>query len=263
MLDPNNPTDAGDFVMRERAWPHMMANGERISFPSFVADMQPWEPGVTSPAAAPPSGLVSTTTYPVTVTVIDTTFTAPDGVTLSDYFNPWGLIDVGSQYSLQSYSAATAEIESDKLIFNATGLTEYVASGVPTSADYVGYFEAHPGAYDSVPVADTEVYIVARATIDGEGYVASILSNGTQYRFYLQVYPDPRSYIDAGLLASGYFKCWILVSEDNIKTVCQRTEDGYYLASDGTWQADFTAAHDITDSTYTDRGYVIVGGYKP
>jgi hypothetical protein len=257
MLDPDNPTDAGAFIERRRGWPHFMANGARASYPRFIADMQAGTAGSTSAPAGLPAGLASATTYPADVVVIDTTFSAVNGTLLENYNFPG---DTGSQYSKATSSTISAEIENDELTGDGSGTAFYLASGVPTSADYIAQFQAVPASYGVPAASGKYVAVLARYTGPGTGYQASVGSDGTQYQIDLGVIGGSTTTVDAGLLVSGYFQVYLSLQGTSIQVAVQRSQDGLWLTAGSAWQAAFTTAISITDSTYTLAGDVFIGG---
>lgn len=264
MLDLNNQTDAGAFIERRRGYPHSMADGARASYPRFIADMEAGTAGgpPASLGGGIPAGLAPTTTYPASVTVIDTTFAAPDGVLLQDYFNPWGLADTGSQYT-KIFGTTDGQIEGSELTGANTGagFAGYLASGIPTSADYIAQFQAVPNPAGSLGLLDDTVWLLARSDPTGEsGYQLFVNSDGTQFQLVLQVMGGSGSTVDMGVPASGYFQLTLALQGDVISGAAQRSEDGMWLASDGTWQSAFAIAIQITDGTWTEAGRVLIGG---
>ncbi len=258
MLDPNNPTDAGDFVERRRGYPHMMTDGSRVSYPSFVADMQPAvDVAVATPPPALPVGLINSTV----ITVIDTTFTAPDGTLLQNYFSPWAMSagDIGSQYTKISGSV-DGEIVGNMLNGSASGAAAYLASGVPTSPDYVSAFQATPGNYGAAALNGGEVYVINRANPIDNGYKLAITGNGTDFVAELTVMGGATSSVVAGLLTLGFFQAYLSTQGTNIDAAVQRSQDGFWLTPAGTWQSAFVLAISLTDAAYTTAGRVIVGG---
>lgn len=257
MLDPDNPTDAGAFIERRRGYPHSMANGDRASYPSFVADMAPATSGTVSAPAALPSGIASPTVFPATVTVIDTTFTAANNTLLQNYNNP---ADPGSQFTRLG-GTINAEIESNRLTGVGSGSAVYLASGVPTSADYVVSFQAVPDSYGAAPANGTNVFAVGRAnTADTQGYQAVVLSDGVQYSVRLDVLAGGSTIVAMGLLTSGYYQVYLSLQGTAIQVAVQRTEDSKWITASGFWGPDFAVAISISDGTYTAAGNVLIGG---
>lgn len=259
LLDPNNPTDNGAFIERRRGWPHFMADGSRASYPVFLADMQPGVGAAPSGGAGLPAGLASDLIFPTTVVVIDTTFTAPNGTLLQNYFNPWGLVDTGSQYT-QIDMTTNAEIEDDVLTGAGTGSTSYLASGQSTSPDYIAQFQAVPDSYAAPPTSGKEVWLIGRANASNQGYQLIATSDGTNYQAELTVMGAGTTTVSMGTIASGYFEMFLSMQGTSIQAAVQRSEDGFWLAPDATWQAEFVVAISITDSTYALAGNVLIGG---
>lgn len=258
MLDPNNPTDNGDFIERRRGYPHMMANGNRASYPSFVADIQAGTATATDTTGIP-AGLAPTTTFPASVIVIDTTFAAPDGTLLQDYFIPYGLVDTGSQYT-QIDATIDAEVESGMLTGAGTGSTSYVASGLPTSADYIAAFKVVPDGYIQASANGTTEYLIGRANASHDGYKAAISSDGSVYSVALTVMGFATTTVLLGVLTSGFFEVLLSMQGTAVDVAVQRSEDNLWLSPDATWGADFVKAISITDATYSDKGDVLIGG---
>jgi hypothetical protein len=256
-LDPDNPTDAGAFIERRRGWPHSMSDGDRVSYPSFVADMAPATPGTSSPPAALPAGLASPLVFPATVTVIDTTFAATNGTLLQDYNN---ILDTGSQYTAIN-AGNNAEIEGNLLTGVGSGASKiYLASGLPTSADYICQFDAVPDSF-AAAAAGNEVFIVGRSNVAvSAGYQAVISSDGAQYSVGLHIISGATTSVAMGLLSSGRFTCYLSMQGSAIQVAVLRSQDNFWLASDASWGAAFAAAISITDTTYPNAGDVLLGG---
>lgn len=259
MLDPNNPTDAGDFIERRRGYPHMMADGNRASYPSFVADVQPAVDAPLTPPPSLPAGLGSSLVFPASVTVIDTTFTAPDDTLLQNYFIPYGLVDTGSQYT-QIDATIDGEIENAVLTGSGTGTTSYLASGLPTSADYIARFDAVPDGFEAPPHAGKEVWLIGRANASNDGYKAIVSSNGSEYLATLTVMPSTSTTVGMGTIASGFFTAYLSLQGTTIAMAVQRSIDNFWLSPDATWAAAFAKAISITDATYSAAGNVLIGG---
>ncbi len=255
-LDLTNPTDAGDFIERRRGFPHMMANGNRAIYPSFVADVQ--DGTVTLADSGGGGEFVTGTNHPV-VTVIDTTFTAYDGTLLQDYGWMTALnspIDPGSQYTQIDFTTS-AVIENDML--TGTGQTEYLASGKPTSPDYIAQFQVIPAGAGIAP-AGKQIYLIGRANASNNGYKVAIVSNGTIYHVALTVMGGATSTVDLGTLISGYYQVFLSMQGSAIDVAVQRSEDAFWVTSGAAWQAGFTKAISITDTTYATAGNVLIGG---
>lgn len=257
MLDPDNPTDAGAFIERRRGYPHSMVDGDRASYPSFVADMAPGTAGTSSAPPALPSGIASPVTFRATVTVVDTTFTAPNSTLLQSYNNP---LDTGSQFTKVG-GTTNANIQANVLTGVGSGGAVYLASGAPTSADYVIQFRATPDAYNVASAAGTNVFAVGRAnTADSQGYQAVVASDGIQYSIRLDVIAGGSTTVAMGLLTSGYYQVYLSLQGTAIQVAVQRTQDGKWITASGFWGADFAVAIAIVDGTYAAAGNVLVGG---
>ncbi len=259
MLDPNNPTDAGAFIERRRGYPHMMANGARASYPRFIADIQAGTAGTPGSEAGIPAGLASPLIFPASVTVIDTTFAAPNGTLLQNYALPWGLVDTGSQYT-QVDTTINAEVEDGVLTGAGSGSTAYLASGVPTSADYIAQFQAVPDSYGSAAPNGHEVWLIGRADASNNGYQMMATSDGTNYEARLTVMGGGSTTLSMGTIDSGFFEMFLSMQGTSIDVAVQRSEDSMWLNPGGSWVPDFVKAISITDGTYSVAGNVLIGG---
>lgn len=255
MLDQANQTDAGGFIKRVRGFPHLMVDGNRASYPSFVADMQAGEVEAT----VFPADLFSTTTYPSMVTVIDTSFTATEDTLLQDYFIPFGLSEIGSQYT-QITLTIDGIIVGNALSGNGIGATMYLASGVPTSANYICEFKMKPDAYDQTSVTGTLVYVIGRADASNNGYKLAVTSNGSAYSLALTVMGGATTTVVLGTLGSGYYHVYLSMIGLTIEAAVQRSEDFFWITDGAVWQSTFAKAISIMDSTYVGAGNVLIGG---
>jgi hypothetical protein len=209
-LDLLNPTDAGQPIERRRGFPHLMHDGARQSYPKFTADMQAGTVVTTPSSAGIPAGLAGPAPFPVSVNFIETTFKAPNDTLLSNYYIPFALAagDQGSQYTLID-ATNTAEIESDVLTGVGSGTTSYLASGVPTSADYICQFEAIPVDPTGLPTTGNGVAIRGRCISSRVGYQLSIQANATAYEADLTVMAPQGTDLNIGpansVFSLGYF----------------------------------------------------------
>lgn len=256
-LDLNATTDAGSFIERRAGWPHMMTDGSRVSYPSFVADMQ----GGTADAPVDlPDHIVLGAAYSATTTAVNTTFTAPNDTLLQNYYNPWGLHDIGSQYTRLGTSIDLA-IEDNQLTSLDTGDGLYLASGIPTAPDIVGKFQAIPENYNVAPKSGSEVFLLVRATVTGSGgYKIAVQGDGTQFVALLAVIGGTSVSVDAGLLDDGYFQAYISTIGNVVTGSLQRSTDKKWLAPDATWQTTAVNFAQFTDVAYTTAGRVVIGG---
>lgn len=260
MLDLNNQTDNGAFIERRRGWPHMMTDGSRLNISAFIADMQAGTSATTQASPAPPAELAPPATFPQLVTVIDTTFNAPNGTLLQDYFYTYGYKDIGSQYT-QIVSGTNAEIEAGALTGVGSGEATYLASGQPTSPDYIAQFEAIPASYSGYADSSARVFLIGRSdTAGGTGYEAAVTGGTSSYYVTLTIIGGATYSVALGSITSGEWTVYLSMQGTAISVAVQRTQDSLWVAPDGTWQADFTTCIAITDGTYTATGTVVIGG---
>lgn len=258
MLDPDNPTDAGAFIERRRGYPHLTVDGNRASYPSFVADMAPATSGSVSAPPALPSGLASPVTFPASVVVVDTTFTAANNTLLQNYSS---IFDTGSQYTILAGSTISLEVESHVLTGGTSGTAVYLASGVPTSPDYIAQFQAIPASYSEAAASGAQVFLIGRANAATHGYAAILTSDGAEYQIALTVQGGGgTTTVNAGLLSSGFFEVYLSMQGTAIQVAVQRTQDGFWLASDSSWGIAFDVAISIIDATFATAGNVLIGG---
>lgn len=257
-LDPHTLTDAGAFIERRRGYPHMMTDGSRVSYPSFIADVQ----GGTATTAignGVPEAVVTGATF--VVTVLKTGFQTTNGTLLQDYYLPagqWGT-DAGQQFT-QIDDTIDLEIENNQLVGAGTGSSSYLAAGVPTSPDYIIQYQVIPAAYDAVPTNGSEIWMIGRADGSYNGYKAIIKSDGSTYQAALEVMGAATTTVEAGLLTSGRFQVYLSLQGSAIDMAVQRTQDDFWLSSDATWGADFAKVVSLTDTTYTAAGRILLGG---
>jgi len=256
-LNIDDPTDNGDFIERRRGWPHMMVNGNRASYPSFVADVQ----AGTVTLADDGSALFMPGTNRAVVTVIRTTFTAPNQTLLQDYFSTDGYFpriagDIGSQYSQIDFTTSAVIVGN---VLTGVGQTEYLAAGKPTSADYIAQFQAIPASV-GVAANGKQLFLVGRANASNNGYKMIATSDGSVYQVKLTVMGAGTTTVAMGLLTSGFFQLYLSMQGAAIDVAVQRSEDDFWLRSDASWGASFDKAISITDTTYTTAGNVLIGG---
>ncbi len=102
----------------------------------------------------------------MTVTAINTTFTAPDGTLLQDYFIPWGLSDVGSQYT-QIISGTDGVIQDNAL----TNAYKRFLSGL----------EAKDKATGKTPIGRKALATVSRVLLPIVKVPTNIVGEAVQY----------------------------------------------------------------------------------
>jgi hypothetical protein len=240
-------TDNGQPIKRLRSYPHMLNDGKRVFYRQFLADL---ETGTVD-------GLVGTGT----AAIIACSFTAADGTPLASYSNPG---DVGAIWTPIA-GETDAEILHDRMTGAAAGDALYQASGTPLTPDYTLRFNVIPPAYDAV-VSDTTLFAIGRSTGLNTGYQVSVSADGTQYTLHLAVLGTAIPTIDVvmGTLATGFYTAWLVLRGPSVVAQAQRSQDGLFLRGDATWHsAAGTVAAELTDTTYTAPGAVMIGGVWP
>jgi hypothetical protein len=241
-LDSTVFTDNGAPIKRLRAYPHMLADGKRVFYRQFLADMETGTaPGMLEGVAA---------------TRIDCTFTAADGTALQDYANA---ADVGSVWTPV---AGSAQILADRMV--GTGSALYQASGSPLFPDYSLRFAVVPPAYDSV-LSGTSLFAIARSLGANTGYRAQVSADGTQYTLQVAALGTAVAVTVAmGTLTSGRYTVWLTMRGESIVAQVQRSQDALWLRQDALWLTDpATVAAAFAERTYTAPGVVMIGGVWP
>lgn len=248
LLDRDTFTDNGNPIKRVRSFPHILADGKRVFYRQFLADM---ETGTVP-------GMVTARPW----TFLDCTFQAEGGTLLQDYDNP---DDVGATWVSVS---GTADIEDGLLV--GSGSATYQAmgdlsAGVPDVADYVVQFSVHPPAYDSV-LTGNSLWAIGRAVNSNSGYKVTVSADGTQYHVTLAALGTayPVQTLAMGTIPSGVYNITLLMRANYIAVQVERTADNSWLSWDGLWLADpATQAFAIAESTWTLPGTVMIGGEWP
>ena len=238
-LDQQVFTDNGAPIKRVRSFPHMLADGKRVFYRQFLADLESGTaPGMVEGEAS---------------TVVNCTFTAADGTPLESYSNP---SDVGATWTPLSGSA---QIEGDTLV--GSDATLYQAGGAPLFPDYSVRFAVVPPAYDSV-LSGTSLFAIGRSQGSGTGYQAQVSADGTQYTLGLAALgAAPSVSVAMGTLTSGRYTVWLTMRGTSIVAQVQRSQDALWLRQDGQWLTDpGTVAAAFADATYTAPGVVMIGG---
>jgi hypothetical protein len=242
-LDQAVYTDNGQPIKRVRSFPHVVNNGKRVFYRQFVADMDAGTSSVVDPG---------------TLTLLDATFTAPDGTSISDYTS-----DVGGGWVAVGGEDA-GEIEDNRLV-GSGGAALYASAAVPPSPDYSVRFSVIPSSYDSV-AADTALWALGRATVIDTGYKVTVSADGAQYTLTLNAEgaEGASASVVMGTLTSGSYTVWLILRGTTIAAQVQRTQDGMFLRDDATWQSNpGTTAAQFTDTTYTAAGSIMIGGEWP
>jgi hypothetical protein len=240
-LDNRVFTDNGQPIKRVRTFPHMLADGKRVFYRQFLADLETgWAPEMLSGSE----------------TRLLAQFTAPDGTNLSSYVS-----EVGGGWS--PLGPANAQIVGNKAV-GIGGDALYQSAAAILTLDYTLRYDAVPPVAGSVVSANT-IWASGRATGVNTGYRVAVSADGTQYHLTLSVLPSGASAsVAMGTIASGFFTVWLLLRGTNITAQVQRSIDRMWLRTDATWHSDpGTIAAQFTDATYALPGVVMVGGTWP
>ena len=232
-------TDNGQPIKRQRSYPHIINDANRVYYRQFIADIESGNP------AGEPIGSVQT--------LISCSFTAGDGTLIEDYHNT---SDTHAAWTLVSGTGAQIlDGEMQGLTDGSTGLYS-AAAFVPS--DYTVQFRVIPSRYDGVAVGD--IYALARSTGEGTGYRAMVAGDGTQYWLTLGVEGGSSASLAMGTLASGFYVVTMTLQRSHITLMVQRASDMLYLSGSGLWASAQVPALTLTDSTYTATGLVMIGG---
>lgn len=231
-------TDAGQPIKRQRSFPHLLNDSNRVFYRQFVADIESGNP------AGDPVGSVQT--------LISCSFTASDGTLLEDYHFDSDINAAWNKVSGSSEPIGNSRWSGDA---DTSGLYQSIAMAMP---DYTIQFRAIPSGYTVVP--DGSVYALARSTGAGTGYRAEIRGDGAQYWAALGVEGGSSAALAMGTLASGFYVATMALDGDDITLMVQRASDNLYLTTGGTWSAAAAPALTLADSTYTAAGVVMIGG---
>jgi hypothetical protein len=236
-------TDNGQPIKRLRSYPHLLADGKRVFYRQFQADMETGN----SPAAVslPPS------------TPILTSFTAADNTPFASYSHTG---DAGGPWT-----GSGGIILNDAFTGAGSGTASYEATGVPNVADYVVRFSVIPPSYGSVTTGNS-LWAMGRATDASHGYRCTVSADGTQYHVALDVEgtAEATRTVAMGTIPSGSYAVAMALRGSSISVQVQRTSDSLWLTGAGSWIADATAqAISAVDLTYTAAGRIFIGGAWP
>jgi hypothetical protein len=200
--------------------------------------------------------VTQTLSYLTPPEVILCSFTAANNTLLQSYSNG---SDISASFT--KISTINGEIESDALVPASVGAIEYQATTVPAISDYIVTFNVNLTSYGEVPLNSSIIYAVGRANGSNNGYQAAITSNGTDMFVQLMVMPSGiPTVVELGTLSSGFYTVIMTMVGSTISVAVQRSEDGTWLTSVGSWISLPSTAIVITDSTYTTIGHVLIGG---
>lgn len=242
IVDINNYTDNFQPIKRLRSFPHQidLEGNRRVFYQKLIANMAV-------------GNAQDTTQFQ---TVIDCDFTADDGTLLQAYNNP---ANIGAIFT--KTGTDNASIFNDAVIGATNANASYRASGVPTERNYPVSFDVFPTNYGSIPNVGSNVFLIGRADVSGNGYKAEVVSDGTQYNLELVVMPSGSPTVVAlGTIPYGVWSITLTMTGQVISVAVQRTSDGHWLNSSGSWVGSQTTAISISDTTYTGPGRVLIGG---
>lgn len=241
--DLNNYTDNGSTVKYQVTSPHIMDTStlNRVRHTNVRANFQTGSANVLIPQV-----------------VVDCSFTAADGTLMQNYAN---INDVGSIFT--KLTGSNAQVFSDAMIALVASNPEYMASGIPTVADYVSTFTIKPQLYNEAADPGSFIYTINRADGTFNGYISGVYSDGTQYYVLIGLSVDPSDYatLALGLLAQdGTYTLSLSTIGNGIWVAVQRSQDSYWLAPDEAWVPSPTVAIRFNDSTYSKPGRIDIGG---
>lgn len=231
-------TDNGQPIKRQRSYPHIINQMDRVYYRQFIADIESGNPGSSGIGVK---------------TLLSCSFTAPNGTLLSAYSNT---SDTNAVWTL--VSGVNAVIEGNELVGpSASGACLYHSPSIATT-DYTLQFRAVPTDY--IVVGTSGVFAIARTTGAGTGYRAAVTGDGTQYQLTLGIEGGGATTLAMGTIASGFYTVTMALSGTAIALSAQRSSDGLYLQPSGLWGAGGVPAITLADGTYTAAGYVMIGG---
>lgn len=232
-------TDNGQPIKRQRSYPHIINELDRVFYRQFVADIE------TGNEVADPAGSN-------TPTFLSVSFTAADGTLLSAYSST---VDTGASFSL--ISGTDAEIVADRLDGPLVGGPSLYQSAAAPGPDYTVQFRAIPTNF---ALTGGTIYAIARYIGTGTGYRAQVTGDGTQYQLTLGVEGGGATTLAMGTIASGFYVITLALTGPLITLTAQRATDYLYLQPSGLWMPAAVPAITLHDGTYTAAGRVMIGG---
>jgi len=230
-------TDNGQPIKRQRSYPHLVNEGDRVYYRQFIADLETgWAPAFAATG---------------TETELSCSFTAPDGTLLEAYSNT---SDTNATWTLVSGSAQVLGNELQGPTGGGSGLYH---SPAIAEANYMLSFRAVPTGYSSVATAS--IYVLARSAGAGTGYRAQVSGDGTQYWLTLGVEGGASTALAMGTIASGFYTATLVLEGSTLTLSVQRSSDSLWLGPSGVWGSQQTAIT-LVDGAYTAPGYVLIGG---
>ena len=239
VFDLDNYTDNGWPIKRLRSFPHQidMESSRRIMYSQLIAQMQVGSAGNATTSS----------------NVIATDFDAPDGTLLENYHN---INSIGANFTQIS---GEGEIVDDAVVQSDNGTMLYLASGVPTTANYSVSYTMTPTGYEAQPRTGQSMFVIGRADPSNNGYKAAVVSDGTNYSIVLTVMPSTTHPVVLGTLSAGSYRVIMLLQGSTISVSVLRTSDGLWVSPSGIWGTVSQPCISIEDGTYTLAGRILVG----
>lgn len=239
-VDPFAYTDNGQPIKRQRSYPHLLNEMDRVYYRQFVADVETGNKGAT---------------YGRNIgAFLKTTFAAVDGTLLSSYRNA---ADTNAVWTL--VNGTEAAITSYELTGPTGGGHSAYQSRLAPGPDYLVQFRAVPTDYAHVGTAN--IFAIARSTGWGTGYRATVAGDGMQYFLTLGVEGGGSTTLAMSTITSGNYLVTMRLTGSLITVTVQRTSDYAYLQPSAVWvRASNTPAITLEDGTYRTGGFIIIGG---
>jgi len=240
-FDLDNYTDNAQPIKRLRSFPHQidLEASRRIMYNQLIAQMQ------VGSAAQSGTG----------TNVVDVGFDAANGTLLENYHN---LNSFGSTFT--KLGVVEGQIIDNAVVAASAGNMLYSVSGTPTLPDYTVTYQMQPTNYGTIPDAGASMFVIARANSSNNGYMAAILSDGSQYLARLTVMGGISTFVSLGTIATGVYAVTLTLHASSITMAVQRTSDGYWVDRLGNWTQPPATAIQITDNTYQTAGQILLGG---
>ena len=244
VLDPNAYTDNGQPIKRQRAFPHLINEMDRVFYRQFIADMDVGTLG----------GFQSYDAH----TVTSSDFVGANGTRLSAYTDP----DTGATFTPIG-GQDNAQISDNRATRVTTGPAQYQVSGTPDVADYQVFMEAWPLGYGTMPVGQT-IYVAGRCTGANTGYAVTLGTDGTQYQLTLSVRGGATSQsVSIGTLTAGCYLVFLNMQGQFISARVQQSISGLWFNGYAWTDNDQAVPLGFNDATYAGPGTIMIGGNWP
>lgn len=237
-VEPTAFTDNGQPIKRQRSYPHILNEMDRVYYRQFLADIESGNP------AGPPEDSA--------ITLLSCSFTAADGTLLENYGYP---ADIRATWTL--VSGSSGKIEGGRFV-GVTGSSAVYRSPTISVPDYMLQFRAIPNSYTNV--GTSSVFAIARSSGTGTGYRATVYGDGTQYWVSLGVEGGTSTSLPMGTIPGGWYIVTIDLQRSQITLKVQRNSDNMYLQPSGIWGSAGVPAVTLSDITYSAAGTVMIGG---